>query len=91
MHAYKKLHGANLNENDNFKATLMHVYNFLYGAILTENGNFKYTKLVMHGYKLLNASSTEMKTQKREIIYLIFWDRRINVICRRVPSRGSGC
>ena len=68
MHAYKKLHGANLNENDNFKATLMHVYNFLYGAILTENGNFKYTKLVMHGYKLLNAILTEMNCLWKKIV-----------------------
>ena len=34
----------------------------------------------MHGYKFLNAISTEMKIKKRKTIYLIFWDRRINVI-----------
>ena len=44
------------------------------------NGKFNFTKLFMHGYKFLNAISTEMKIKKRKTIYLIFWDRRINVI-----------
>ena len=50
-------------------------------AILIRRYNFNFTKLLcMHGYKFLNAISTEMKIKKRKTIYLIFWDRRINVI-----------
>ena len=50
---------------------------FMGAILLTEimkNDNFNYAKPVMHGYKLLNAILTEMKTKQREIIYLIFWD-----------------
>ena len=49
-------------------------------AILTKC-NFISAKLFRHGYKFLNAILTEMNPQQKEhIIYLIFWDRRINVI-----------
>ena len=43
----------------------------LYRGDLNESGNFNaYTKLVMHGYKLLSAILTEIRTlQKRNYLF----------------------
>ena len=42
----------------------MHGYTILNGGDLDENCNYKEGKLVMHGYKLLNAILTEWKLNK---------------------------
>ena len=50
------------NENDNLKRTTNARLQKLHGGDFNTNGNLNFTKLVMHGYKLLNAILTEMKT-----------------------------
>ena len=62
IHGYKKMHGADLHENDKFKKTVNASLQISAWADLNKNGKFNVTKLVMHGYKLLNAILTEMKT-----------------------------
>ena len=61
----------------------MHVYKIVHGGDFKKNNNFNLTKLLllcMHSYKFSNAILTDMKTQKRNIMHLILWDRMINVI-----------
>ena len=61
-------------------------------AISTQNANLDFTKLFMHtsSYKLLNEIWTEMDTSENtnsNIIYLIFWDRSINVLFANFGQR----
>ena len=64
-----------LNEND----IVMHDYKKLHERELNKNGNRG--KLVMHGYTILPGGDlNENENLNIEIIYFIFWDRRINVI-----------
>ena len=51
------LHGAEFNENDNFKSEklIMHGYKIVHGADLNKNGNCNYRKLLMHGWIVLIA------------------------------------
>ena len=83
------MHGDDLHENDNFKdrKLVMHSYKNLQVHDLNENYNFRYWKLIIHGLKILHgAILTKMKILRREIMYFIFWVRRINVI-RKNPRR----
>ena len=57
----------------------MHDYKKLHERELNKNGNRG--KLVMHGYTILPGGDlNENENLNIEIIYFIFWDRRINVI-----------
>ena len=47
-------------------------------------------KLAMHGYKSVNVILTEMNILKRENVFLIFWDRRVNVILTQGKGSGRG-
>ena len=57
------------------------LHNFAWGH-LTENGNFRHHgKLIIHGYIMLHGGDLNRNEKiQRQIIHLISWDRRINVI-----------
>ena len=61
MDTYFKVAWADLNENDNCKDTLMNVYKILNRGDSNTNCKFNLMKLVMNGYKLVNAILTEKK------------------------------
>ena len=56
-------------------------YKILHGGDLNENGNFRHGKLIIHGYIILHGGDLKRNEKiQRQIIHLISWDRRINVI-----------
>ena len=56
-------------------------YTILHGGDLNENDNSRNGKLIIHGYIILHgAILTEMNILKRDIIHLIFWDRRSDLL-----------